>query len=52
MEPVIPEIEAPAAEGVTLHWSNTMPPIEVFVTRLSAVIEISGVFGEIVEAKK
>jgi hypothetical protein len=35
-----------------VHWSKTIPPIDVFVARLSAVIDVPGVFGEIVEAKK
>jgi hypothetical protein len=48
----MPLTDAPAAEGGTVHWSKTMPPIETFVTRLSAVIDVLGVFGEIVEAKK
>jgi hypothetical protein len=29
-----------------------MPPTDVFVARLSAVIDVPGVFDEIVEAKK
>lgn len=52
IEPAMPGIEAPVVDGVTMHWSKTMPPIEVLDARLSAVMEIPGVFGEMVEDKK
>ena len=38
----MPLTVAPTAEGVTVHWSKRMPPIDVFVARLSAVIDVHG----------
>lgn len=48
----VPAVSPEPGAGVTVHWSKTIPPIDVLAARLSAVIETPFVFGEMVEAKK